>query len=223
MRAKIFFLVVSLAAISPASGQAQSDLVYLQRGRDLYRQGDIDNAIANFNEMSRLRPNNLSVHFWLGLMNDIKGDNRAAIAEYRKCLDLAASIRMDCPEARINMANTMSKENYLKEAVAGYERGLDIDKRYTLANLGIGCALAASGDYQSALTALDRYQSRGGSDLHLYFLRGLCQAALGQSGDATTNLRAFMQNARTGDATTGGNTTAAARDLAASILKELSP
>lgn len=200
----------------------EADMHYLFEGRDFYKKGDLNSAMQSFKELARIRPNNLAVHFWIGLIYDETNNTKSAMDEYATCLKLAASVNMDAPELRINLGNSLARENYNKEALFDFRRAIEIDKRYTLANLGLAKSLLATGDYDSALTAADLYQRAGGNDINLYLIKGLALACKGSSQEASTQLKMFLQGARAKDnATTGGNTTAAAMQLAIATLREI--
>lgn len=200
----------------------EADMHYLYEGRDFYKKGDLNAAMQSFKELAKLRPNNLAVHFWMGLIYDETNNTRAAMDEYATCLKLAASVNMDAPELRINLGNSLARENYNKEALFDFKRAVEIDKRYTLANLGLAKSLLATGEYDSALTAVEQYQRAGGNDINMYLIKGLALACKGTGQEASTQLKTFLQGARAKDnATTGGNTTAQAMQLAIATLREI--
>lgn len=167
------------------------DILY--KGRDFYGRGDLQNALAQFKEFARLKPNNLAVHFWLGTVYSEMGMNKQALDAYSSSLKLAASVGMDSPELRINLGNCMCLEGYVKESLFDYERSLVIDKRYALAYLGMAKCRIETGDYDGALTALGEYQRAGGSDTSAILLRGLALAAKEQLVEARYCLNLYLQ------------------------------
>jgi len=54
--------------------------------------------------------------FLLGLIYDQKGNPQAALNNYTQSVKKATSLGMDSSQLRINLANTLVKLNYLKEA-----------------------------------------------------------------------------------------------------------
>ncbi len=167
------------------------DILY--KGRDFYGRGDLQNALAQFKEFARLKPNNLAVHFWLCTVYSEMGMNKQALDAYSSSLKLAASVGMDSPELRINLGNCMCLEGYVKESLFDYERSLVIDKRYALAYLGMAKCRIETGDYDGALTALGEYQRAGGSDTSAILLRGLALAAKEQLVEARYCLNLYLQ------------------------------
>lgn len=190
----------SFAQNAPNLNQNQSQsknnpdyLDILYKGRDFYGRGDLQNALAQFKEFARLKPNNLAVHFWLGTVYSEMGMNKQALDAYSSSLKLAASVGMDSPELRINLGNCMCLEGYVKESLFDYERSLVIDKRYALAYLGMAKCRIETGDYDGALTALGEYQRAGGSDTSAILLRGLALAAKEQLVEARYCLNLYLQ------------------------------
>lgn len=208
----------------PKSTDNGYDLTLLYQGRDLYRQGNMQGALSTFQAFNAKHPNNLAVHFWLGLTYDKLGDGKTALAEYTSSLQLAQSVGMDSPELRIDMANLLSKQGYTKETLYDYQRSLVIDKRYALGYLGLAKCLLATDDYSGTIEALNSFERLGGKDIYVPLLRGLAQAGLGQSQDATGNLRVFLSQNNYGATAGSAQSTTPNResiDLAQRILNEI--
>lgn len=214
---------IGKAGAQNASTQSQNQnrnnpdyLDILYKGRDFYSHGDLQNALAQFKEFARLKPNNLAVHFWLGTVYSELGMNKQALDEYSSSLKLAASVGMDSPELRINLGNCMCQEGYVKESLFDYERSLVIDKRYALAYLGMAKCRIESGDFDGALTALGEYQRAGGNDRNAILLRGLALAAKEQLVEARYCLNLFLND------TGAGTTLSPEVKLARQVLETIS-
>jgi Tetratricopeptide repeat len=83
--------------------------VQLQLGKRYFAENNLAAAMACFRRVNQLAPDNLHVHFWLGLVLDQTGDTPGALKEYQQSLELAQSIKMDCAELRINRGNALTK------------------------------------------------------------------------------------------------------------------
>ncbi|MBX9939092.1 MAG: tetratricopeptide repeat protein [Candidatus Obscuribacterales bacterium] len=168
-------------------------LELLYQGRNFYQQGRLPDALNSFKQFAMARPNNLSVHFWLGTVLDEMGRASEAVEEYNASLKLAASVGMDSPEVRINLGNSLCRIGHAKEARIDFERSLEIDKRYNMAYLGLAKCMLAEGDYEAAALAVEKYQRDGGTDINSSLLMGLSLAGQGQALKAQYHLRLFLK------------------------------
>ena len=82
-------------------------------GRCYLRQGQFDNAIAQFNKIIQLNPNNEKVFFILGSSFEDQGDLAKAEDYYQRALKLDK----DYVDACINLGLIYSRTNRLKEAI----------------------------------------------------------------------------------------------------------
>jgi Flp pilus assembly protein TadD len=62
-------------------------------GNELEHKGDLDGAIAQFQELSRLRPRQPVPHFRLGQVLEKKGEPPRAVRQFREATDLAPENR----------------------------------------------------------------------------------------------------------------------------------
>ena len=86
----LLILCVTATGCTLGSQQQNTDeaITHVKQGRDLYREGDLDGAIAEYRTALRLDPNNVKAHYNLGNALWTKGDENGAIAEYRTALRL---------------------------------------------------------------------------------------------------------------------------------------
>lgn len=141
----------------------------LQLGKRYFAENNLAAAMTCFRRVNQLAPDNLHVHFWLGLVLDQSGDTQGALREYQQSLDLAQSIKMDCAELRINRGNALSKLSQTQpppsqaaDAILEYKRGIVIDPGNALAFLGLAKCLVDTGDYDGALNSLQKFSISGG-------------------------------------------------------------
>ena len=62
-------------------------------GNALERKGDLDGAIAQFQQLARQRPRLAVAHFRLGQLLEKKGEPRKAVNQFRQATDLAPENR----------------------------------------------------------------------------------------------------------------------------------
>src|SRR5262245_66083070 len=86
------FLILCVTATGCATGSQRGNtdetINHFKQGRDLYREGDLDGAIAEYRTAVRLDSNNVKAHYNLGVVLGTKGDLDGEIAEYRAALRL---------------------------------------------------------------------------------------------------------------------------------------
>ena len=215
---------------SPGQEQLPEREVQLQLGKRYFSENNLPAALACFRRVNQLAPDNLNVHFWLGLVYDQSGDSQGALKEYQTSLELAQSIKMDCAELRINRANALLKASATPaeagnslNALAEYQRSIVIDPGNALAFLGLAKCLIDTGDYDGALNAVQKFTTLGGRDNSLPLLRGLALAGKGNFNEARGELHSFL-NLAYATTTAGGGRAAinpALLDLARKVLDEI--
>src|SRR6185312_8416853 len=71
----------------------------LEKGEQLFRQGDTAGALGAFQKAAKAEPGDARPHYLAGVALEKKGDAAGATAEYRK----AVGLKSDFPEARNNL------------------------------------------------------------------------------------------------------------------------
>jgi tetratricopeptide (TPR) repeat protein len=76
-------------AIARIQEQFLNDYSYVRAGNEFYRQGDADNAIAEYREALKLNPDNAEAHQKLGfLLYNVKDDPQQGMAHLRRAIAL---------------------------------------------------------------------------------------------------------------------------------------
>ena len=135
------FLNVALA-LRPQSSGVHSNL-----GAALYRQGKLDEAIAEFHQALEIESNNYVGHMNLGSALRAQGKLPEAIAEYRKSIQLNPGF--DDPYQ--NLGVTLFRQGNLVEAIAMYRQALQINPRYAEVHHNLGFALRKQGKLPEAI------------------------------------------------------------------------
>jgi tetratricopeptide (TPR) repeat protein len=218
---KVVIALITWTLTFSCSALAQTknkDPLFAQ-GKDYFSAGDLNRALSCFRQYEAIQPNNLAVHFYIGLILDQTGDSKAAVAEYNQCLAQASSIGTDSAELRINMANAQAKLGLSKEALFNYQRAIVIDALNPLAYLGLSKCLIDTGDFDGALKAVDRYVSlsQPRTDLSVSLIRGLALAGQAKLGEARAQLQLFINTSQAGSQASNPALT----QLAVKILSEI--
>ncbi|HEY9869257.1 MAG TPA: tetratricopeptide repeat protein [Candidatus Obscuribacterales bacterium] len=183
-------------APKPVFGQTRArpnPFSFLTRGRELLRSGNAGEAALAFRHYTRIKPDDPSGHFWLGLSLDESRQPSQAIWAYSRSLDLAMREGMDSPELRVNIGNTLMKLNRLDDAIFNYRRALAIDAKLTRAHYNLGRALLRKGEPQAAFESLNRCTELGLNDPTILYYEGQALKAMGKPEDARQKLELFVR------------------------------
>jgi tetratricopeptide (TPR) repeat protein len=211
----------ALTLTSPVQAQTKNNDPLFAQGREYFAAGDLNRALNSFRQYEALKPNNIAVHFWIGLILDQTGDSKAALAEYNQAQTQAASIGTDSAELRINMGNALAKLGYSKEALINYQRAIVIDWQNPLAYLGLSKCLVDNGDYDGALKAIDRFVALGGRDVNVYLIRGLALTGQAKFASAREQLHSFLNSNQSNNQGNNQTNNQALTQLAVKILSEI--
>jgi len=127
-------------------------LAHHNLGSFLFKQGQVDEAIAQFQQALDIRPDYAETHNDLGLALAQKGLVAEAIAQYQKALE----IRSDLMEAHVNLGNALAQQGQWDEAIAHYEWGLGGQPGNGKIYSNIGHALFQQGKLDEAINYLQR-------------------------------------------------------------------
>src|SRR5208283_5428753 len=118
------------------------------RGEDLLDAKETREAITEFREVIRLRPDDPVAYNNLGLALDISGQPNLAVAEYREAIRL----KPDDANAHTNLANVLAESGKLGNAIAEFTEAIRLDPGDVEAYTGLGNAHVESGQLDAAIT-----------------------------------------------------------------------
>lgn len=126
----------------------QSETAYNNRGEYYYQQGELEKALADYNEGIRIQPNQPSPY-----------NNRAIIYYKRKQYDLALkdiekalSIEPEYAAAYNNKGNIYYNIPDYDSAIVAFQKAVTLFENYPTAWCNLGSSYLQKGDLQSALT-----------------------------------------------------------------------
>ncbi len=173
------------------------------RGKELIKQatgmiasGQLDAAIEPLQKSMDFRRVDPTPQFLLGLIYDSKGNLQAALNNYTQSIKKATSLGMDSSQLRINLANTLLKLNYVKEAEFDYKRAIEIDDKNDVAHLNYGRLLLFKGDNQAAFRELQRAHELMATDPNLPLYQALALKGLGNVEESRMQLQVFLERAK---------------------------
>jgi tetratricopeptide (TPR) repeat protein len=127
--------------------QRNSGFAYNNRGNAWREKGDLDRAIADFDQAIRVQPKSALAYNYRGIARKEKGEFDRAITDYDQ------AIRLDPKYANpLNNRGVAWKfKGDLDRAIADYGEAIRLDPKYVLAYDNRGDAWVAKGDFQRAI------------------------------------------------------------------------
>jgi tetratricopeptide (TPR) repeat protein len=121
--------------------------IFSNLGLALADQGRIDEAVAQYSEALRLKPDYPEAHNNLGLALAGQGRIDEAMAQYFEALRL----QPDFPEAYLDLGAALAGQGRFDEAIAQYSEALRLKPDFPEAHLNLGNALAGQGRFDEAI------------------------------------------------------------------------
>jgi tetratricopeptide (TPR) repeat protein len=122
-------------------------LAHLRLGAALAKQGQMEEAVAQYRDALEIRPDDPEIHCNLGVAFFQMSEPDEAIAQYRKALEIAP----DYAVAHNDLGIALFKKGELEEAIAQYRKALEIDPENADAHNNLGLALFKKGEVEEAI------------------------------------------------------------------------
>jgi tetratricopeptide (TPR) repeat protein len=116
-------------------------------GSVLLQQGQIDEAMAQYNKALKINSNDTNAHYNLGNSLFQKGQLDEAMVEFEKAL----KINPNYVEAHTNLGNALFQKGQVDEAMVEFEKALKINPNYVEAHTNLGNALFQKGQVDEAI------------------------------------------------------------------------
>jgi len=100
-----------------------------EEGKNLLKQGNIDEAIAALRAALELDDENAEIHTYLGVAYSKKNDRLHAVYHFEQAVNLDESAR-----AYFNLGAMYEQSKRIDEAVRQYKMALEADRGYTKAS-----------------------------------------------------------------------------------------
>jgi Flp pilus assembly protein TadD len=191
---KIAAVLVVAAAGAQSFGQSDADMQQQRhefRGRviraaDLYKQGDTDRSLADFQRLYDQDPHDANVEGWLGFLLLVKGRGSEAVA----MLEDASHQRPNDLEVADNLGNAYYAAGMYDKALATYQHVISEDGTLFVPHYNSGNIYLRREDYVHALVEYRRAATMKADDPAIENDLGICYEKLKDDRNAAM---AFMK------------------------------
>jgi tetratricopeptide (TPR) repeat protein len=131
----------------------------LEKGKELYRSDQDEQAVASFQEALKLDPEFAEAHFRLGLGYEALGKHEEAESEYKKAIESYKKYLADNendPEAHYNLGQTYAGLGQYSEAIREYRVATKLKEDDPDMFYDLGVAHTKLAQYDAAATAFSK-------------------------------------------------------------------
>jgi tetratricopeptide (TPR) repeat protein len=195
--------------------ETDSPMAYLNRGVEYYKKGDLDHAIADFDQAILLNLDFAEAYNDRGLCYTTKGNLDRAIMDF----DQAIQLRPDFSEAYSNRGTAYKSKYDFEQAINDYDHAIQLKPDFAAAYNNLGDVYRTTGDFVWAISNYDKalqlrpdydeaYYSRilacfeideikrSSSNADDYYQLGLAYANIGEVGKAITDFNKALKLSR---------------------------
>ena len=141
-------------ALQPLKLSPELAAQHSSQGMALYRRGDWNGAVAEFQEAIRLYPYDAMTHSNLALALQKRGDRDGAIAQYREAIRLKPPSKQNLLMIRNNLAVALYLKGDWEGAVNEFHEIIQLKPEDATAHRNLARALLKQGDQDSAIAHL---------------------------------------------------------------------
>jgi protein O-mannosyl-transferase len=127
-------------------------LAHLSLGEVLREKGNVDEAIAHYNEALKIKPHLAQAYYDIGLALCHEGRMDEGIAQFQQALQFNPGYA----EAHNNLGNALLQKGRVDEAIAQYQQALQINPVSVEAWNNLGNALLQKGNVEEAIASYQR-------------------------------------------------------------------
>ena len=178
-------LVARSGIVNPFQEESQSISAetYFIRGREKFGLGDYEAAIADFDAVIRLKPDNTLAYCGRGFAKEGLGQYFAAISDY----DTAIRLKPDDAYAYVSRGNAKSNLGQYSAAISDYNTAIRLKPDYAYTYYSRGNAKSNLGQYSAAISDYNTAIRLKPDDAYAYVSRGNAKSNLGQHSAAISD------------------------------------
>ncbi len=162
---------------------------YYNLGVVLIQKGQVDAAMARFQQALEINPNDAPSHNNLGNTLAQTGHTDEAMVQFLKALD----INPNYAEAHENLGNAFAQMGHTDEAIIHYQRALDINPNFAEAHYDLGNLLVQKGRLDEAIGEYRKALEANAANASIHTNLGI---ALVQNGQVNEAIAQFQQAVR---------------------------
>jgi len=196
---------------------------HYNRGEDLWQLGRVQEAIGEFQEALRVKPDDAAIHTDLGVALDKLGRQREAIDQYEQALrikpddatthtDLGAAfaeigklqeaieedeealrLKPDYAQAHYNMGLALVQLDRLTEAMGHWEQALRLNPDYVEAHYNLALALCRAGRIPEGIGHFEQALRLNPDDVEAHYNLGLALEKVGRTPEATEHYQQALK------------------------------
>src|SRR5579859_6226756 len=170
------------------SGRSLARL-YARRGGAYQAHGDLDHAMADFNESMRIDPTYPAAYNNRGITWYRMGDLDRAIADY----DQAIRLDPNYEDAYYNRGSAWKDKDDLDRAISDFDQAIRLDPKHGRAYVNRGSAWGVKGDLDRAIADFDQAIRLDPKDAKAYYNRGVAREEKHRLKEALADFRMHSQ------------------------------
>jgi tetratricopeptide (TPR) repeat protein len=178
-------VLVVLALTWGLGCQADPAVQHYDRGVNLAKAGQYEQAIAEFDKAIELDPNYTAAYANRGNVYSQIGQHDKAIADCNKAIELDP----DDAEVYGNRAAVYSHMGEHDKAIADYNKAIELDPNYAQAYYNRGIAYSSLGEYDKAIADYTKAIELNPNYAKAYYNRGLAYKAQGREAEAMADFQ----------------------------------
>ncbi len=164
-------------------------LAHRNLGNALAKKGENDEAIRQYQEALRLKPDYPEAHNNLGNALDDKGQTDEAIRHFQEALRL----KPDYPEAHNNLGIALGKEGQTDEAIRQFQEALRLEPECAGAHYNLGAAFGLKGQTEEAIRQFQEAVRLKADDAEAHYNLGNTLLEKGQTDEAVRQYREVLR------------------------------
>jgi len=176
------FLLIIAGYFSSSAYAASNEDVLLKRANELYKEGDIEEAITNYEKIIELNPTNYEVLCFLCVGYDKTKQSTKALETCSRAINIIP----DRPEAYLNLGMVYRNLGQRESEISNFEKAIKHSKSpeiYTKAYANLGFTFVSLGQYNNAQMNFKKAIEYDPKNYEAHYWLGFCYY---KSGDLET-------------------------------------